>query len=72
MKTTIGPITLTLDMRQQVARSREVLDELQRRVSELSPRISEEEALRILLLDITFDYLKANSAQSMQGSEPSV
>lgn len=59
--TTVGPITFTLDMRQHVAHSREVLDELQRRVSELSPRISEEEALRILLLGMTFDYLKAKS-----------
>lgn len=61
MTTTIGPITLTLDMREQVARSREVLDELQRRVSELSPRISEEDALLTLLLDMTFDYLKAKN-----------
>lgn len=52
MTKTVEPITLTLDTRQQVARSREVLDELQRRVRELSPRISEEDALRILLLDL--------------------
>ena len=56
-----GPITVTLDMRWHVARSREVLEELQRRVSELSPRISEDDALRTLLLDMTFDYLKAKS-----------
>lgn len=62
MTTVIGPITLTLDMRDQVACSREVLDELQRRVSELSPQISEEDALRILLLDITFDYLKTKKS----------
>ncbi|HBM3111097.1 TPA: hypothetical protein LVL67_001862 [Klebsiella oxytoca] len=68
MKKTVGQITLTLDMRQHVARSREVLDELQRRVSELSPRLPEEEALRILLLDITFDYLKAKS-QAKQTTE---
>lgn len=61
MTTTIGHITLTLDMREQVARSREVLDELQRRVSEISPRISEEDALRTILLDMTFDYLKAKN-----------
>ncbi|HCM9495673.1 TPA: hypothetical protein N5O00_004266 [Enterobacter hormaechei subsp. hormaechei] len=61
MTTIIGPITLTLDMREQVARSREVLEELQRRVSELSPRISEDDALRTLLLDMTFDYLKSKS-----------
>jgi len=48
-------------MRWHVARSREVLEELQRRVSELSPRISEDDALRTLLLDMTFDYLKAKS-----------
>lgn len=62
MTTTVGPKILTLDMRQQVARSREVLDELQRRVSEFSPRISEEDALRILLLDLVFDYLKAKKS----------
>ncbi|MEG5932265.1 hypothetical protein ACE3JD_02205 [Enterobacter hormaechei subsp. steigerwaltii] len=63
MKTMIGPINFTLDMKEQVARSREVLEELQRRVSELSPCISEEEALRILLLDMTFDYLKAKKSE---------
>lgn len=57
----IHQITITLDMKEHVARSQEVLKELQRRVSELSPRISEEDALRILLLDMTFDYLKAKS-----------
>lgn len=57
----IHQITITLDMKEHVARSQEVLEELQRRVSELSPRISEEDALRILLLDMTFDYLKAKS-----------
>ncbi|HFI8181754.1 hypothetical protein [Enterobacter hormaechei] len=61
MTAKIGPITVTLDMRWHVARSREVLEELQRRVSELSPRISEDDALRTLLLDMTFDYLKAKS-----------
>lgn len=33
MTTTIGPITLILDLRKQIARSREVLEVLQRRVS---------------------------------------
>ncbi|EPY8411769.1 hypothetical protein ACXG8N_002151 [Klebsiella aerogenes] len=61
MTAKIGPITVTLDMRWHVARSREVLEELQRRVSELGPRISEDDALRTLLLDMTFDYLKAKS-----------
>lgn len=55
----IHQIKITLDMKEHVARSKEVLEELQRRVSELSPRISEDDALRILLLDMTFDYLKA-------------
>lgn len=32
----IHQITITLDMKEHVARSREVLEELQRRVSELS------------------------------------
>lgn len=57
----IHQITITLDMNDHVARSQEVLEELQRRVIELSPRVSEEDALRILLLDMTFDYLKAKS-----------
>ncbi|EFG7836912.1 TPA: hypothetical protein IHM11_002491 [Escherichia coli] len=57
----IHQITITLDMKDHVARSQEVLEELQRRVIELSPRVSEEDALRILLLDMTFDYLKAKS-----------
>ncbi|WP_270735180.1 hypothetical protein [Leclercia adecarboxylata] len=68
MKTTVGQITLNIDMRQQVARSREVLDELQRRLTELSPSVSEEEALRILLIDITFDYLKSKG-QAEQTTE---
>ena len=57
----IHQITITLDMKEHVARSQEVLEELQQRVSELSPRVSEEDALRILLLDMTFDYLKEKS-----------
>lgn len=68
MTTKIAPITLSLDMRDQVARSREVLDELRRRTSELNPRISEEDALRTLLIDMTFDYLKAKS-QAEQTTE---
>lgn len=58
MEKTIGPIQITIVLKDHVARSREVLEELQRRVNELSPRISEDDALRILLLDMTFDYLK--------------
>ncbi len=59
----IHQITITLDMKDHVARSQEVLEELQRRVSELSPRLSEEDALRILLLDMTFDYLNAKKSE---------
>ncbi|MEJ5067938.1 hypothetical protein WH292_08640 [Enterobacter sp. MYb186] len=57
----IHQITITLDMKDHVARSQEVLEELQTRAGQLSPRLSEEDALRILLLDMTFDYLKAKS-----------
>lgn len=57
----IHQITITLDMKDHVARSQEVLEELQRRAGQLSPRLSEEDALRILLLDMTFDYLKAKN-----------
>ena len=62
MTKTLGPITLTLDTRQQVTHSRVVLDDLSRRGRELSPRISEEDALRILLLDLAFDYLMAKKS----------
>ncbi|MGQ9451838.1 hypothetical protein ACP4QI_010175 [Leclercia sp. TB492] len=57
----IHQITIILDMKDHVARSQEVLEELQRRAGQLSPRLSEEDALRILLLDMTFDYLKAKN-----------
>jgi len=57
----IHQITITLDMKDHVVRSQEVLEELQRRAGQLSPRLSEENALRILLLDMTFDYLKVKS-----------
>ncbi|WP_029589791.1 hypothetical protein [Franconibacter helveticus] len=56
--TKIGPITLNLDMKEHVEKSQAVISELKRRVDELSPQISEEEALYILLIDMTFDYLK--------------
>jgi len=58
---TIGPITITLDMTDAANEAQSVADELLRRVNELSPRISEGEALRILLVDMTRDYLKAKS-----------
>ena len=57
----IHQITIILDMKDHVARSQEVHEELQRRAGQLSPRLSEEDALRILLLDMTFDYLKAKN-----------
>lgn len=61
MNKTIGPITITLNMTDAVNEAQAVAGELLRRVNELSPRISEDEALRILLVDMTRDYLKAKS-----------
>ncbi len=58
MKTT-GPITLTIDMKEHVAKSREVLEELQARLKQFAPGASEDSVLRSLLLEITFDYLEA-------------
>lgn len=57
MKTT-GPVTLTLDMKEHVAKSQAVLDELQRRLKQFSPEADEDYVLRSLLLEITFDYLE--------------
>ncbi|WP_338570442.1 hypothetical protein VRB37_16420 [Erwinia billingiae] len=59
MKTT-GPVTLTLDMNDHVAKSQAVLDELQRRLKQFSPEAGEAYVLRSLLLEITFEYLEAN------------
>lgn len=58
MKTT-GPITLTIDMKEHVAKSREVLEELQARLKQFAPGVDEDSVLRSLLLEITFDYLEA-------------
>ncbi|EIZ8586515.1 TPA: hypothetical protein JEL63_003390 [Salmonella enterica subsp. enterica serovar Enteritidis] len=55
----IGKLTLTIDMKEHVARSREVLDEIQRRINSMDPGITEDDALKSLLLDITYDYLEA-------------
>ncbi|EBO0868511.1 hypothetical protein DQ487_10350 [Salmonella enterica] len=55
----IGKLTLTIDMKEHVARSREVLDEIQRRINLMVPSITEDDALKSLLLDITYDYLEA-------------
>lgn len=57
--TTTGPITLTIDMREHVAKSREVIEELQRRLKQFSPEADEDYVLRSLLMEITFDYLEA-------------
>ena len=52
-------ITLTLDMREHVAKSRDVLEELQERLKQFSPDASEDYVLRSLLLEITYDYIEA-------------
>lgn len=54
-----GPITLTIDMKEHVAKSREVLEELQARLKQFAPGVDEDSMLRSLLLEITFDYLEA-------------
>ncbi|MFL6615996.1 MAG: hypothetical protein ACJ8LD_20065 [Pantoea agglomerans] len=54
-----GPVTLTIDMKDHVARSREVLEELQMRHKQFAPGAKEDYVLRSLLLEITFDYLEA-------------
>lgn len=56
---TAGPVTLTLDMKEHVAKSQAVLDELHRRLKQFSPEADEDYVLRSLLLEITFDYLEA-------------
>lgn len=54
-----GTVTLTIDMREHVAESQQVLDELQRRLKQFSPEADEDYVLRSLLLEITSDYLEA-------------
>ncbi|HGH4600474.1 hypothetical protein LWT83_14410 [Enterobacter hormaechei] len=55
------PFTMSLDVSAAGEEAQAVASELLRRTNGLSPRISEDEALRILLVDITRDYLKAKS-----------
>ncbi|WLS77223.1 hypothetical protein Q3V30_12050 [Erwinia pyri] len=56
---TIGPLSVTIDMKEHVAKSHEVLEEVQRRLKQFSPKVDEDYVLRSLLLEITFDYLEA-------------
>lgn len=62
------PFTLSLDVSAAGEEAQAVASELLRRTIGFSPRISEDEALRILLVDITRDYLKAKS-QAEQTTE---
>lgn len=59
MKSLFIPVTLSLDVSAAGEEAQAVAKELLRRTNGLSPRISEDEALRILLVDVTRDYLKA-------------
>lgn len=61
MKSEFIPVTLSLDVSAAGKEANAVASELLLRTNELSPRISEDEALRILLVDMTRDYLKAKS-----------
>jgi len=61
MKSVFIPVTLSLDVSAAGEEARAVASELLRRTYGLSPRISEVEALRIILVDMTRDYLKAKS-----------
>lgn len=57
----ISPLTVTLDMKEHVAKSQAVLEELQARLKQSSPGASEDYVLRSLLLEVTFDYLEAKN-----------
>ncbi|HDR2276445.1 TPA: hypothetical protein QCH54_000418 [Enterobacter ludwigii] len=61
MKSAFIPYTLSLDVSAVGEEAQAVARELLRRTIGFSPRISEDEALRILLVDVTRDYLKAKS-----------
>lgn len=61
MNSAFIPVTLSLDVSSAGKEAQAVASELLRRTNELSPRISEDEALRVLLVDMTRDYLKAKS-----------
>lgn len=63
MKSEFIPARLSLDVSAAGEEAQAVARELLRRTNGLSPRISEEEALRILLVDMTRDYLKAKRQQ---------
>ncbi|MDV0597804.1 MULTISPECIES: hypothetical protein [unclassified Enterobacter] len=61
MKSAFIPVTLSLNISAAGEEAQAVANELLRRTNGISPRISEDEALRILLVDVTRDYLKAKS-----------
>ncbi|STB29473.1 hypothetical protein [Citrobacter koseri] len=61
MNSAFIPVTLSLDVSAAGEEAQAVASELLRRTNGLSPRIAEDEALRILLVDVTRDYLKAKS-----------
>ncbi|MCR3691618.1 hypothetical protein [Citrobacter freundii] len=61
MKSAFIPVTLSLDVSTSDEETQDVASELLRRTNGLSLRISEDEAIRILLVDMTRDYLKAKS-----------
>lgn len=61
MKSAFIPVTLSLDVSAAGEEALAVANELLRRTNGISPRISEDEALRILLVDVTRDYLNAKS-----------
>lgn len=68
MKSAFIPVTLSLDLSAAGEEAQAVASELLRRTNGLSPRIAEDEALRILLVDVNRDYLKAKS-QAEQTTE---
>lgn len=61
MKSEFIPVTMSLDVSAAGEETHAVASEILRRTNGLSPCISEDEALRILLFDMTRDYLKAKS-----------
>ena len=54
MKSAFIPVTLSLDVSSAGEEAQAVASELLRRTDGLSPRISEDKALRILLVDVTW------------------
>jgi len=62
------PFTMSLDVSAAGGEGQGGGREVLRRTIGFSPRISEDEALRILLVDMTRDYLKAKS-QAEQTTE---